>query len=102
MPDLSTNELRVSGLLSVPRYADALEGDDDENGSRPGKVIKSAAAWRLELSKWAREAQEEEADNMSDKPPETATPTTAPAPHAELVTERNLKYHQFGFLLTLN
>ncbi|KAF7368096.1 DUF659 domain-containing protein [Mycena sanguinolenta] len=50
----------VSGLLSVPRYADALEADDDEDGPRPSKLVKSGAAWRSEVNKWVKAAREDE------------------------------------------
>ena len=63
----------VSGLLSVPRYADALEADDDEDGSRPSKLVKSAAAWRAEVDKWVKAAQEDEDEGI---------PAEVPAPPA--------------------
>ncbi|KAJ7028223.1 ribonuclease H-like domain-containing protein [Mycena alexandri] len=59
-------ESTVPDLLNVPRYADALEDDEDEGSARPSKVIKSAAAWRVELKKWIKDAQEEEAENALD------------------------------------
>ncbi|KAJ7157779.1 hypothetical protein C8R46DRAFT_1039997 [Mycena filopes] len=65
---------KVSGLLSVPRYADALEADDGDLTTRPEKMVKSAAAWRIEVAKWIREAREEEEDNDEDAASDTDTP----------------------------
>ncbi|KAJ7903186.1 ribonuclease H-like domain-containing protein [Mycena leptocephala] len=66
---------KVSGLLSVPRYADALEADEDEGeGPRPSKLIRSAAAWRVEVNKWVRSAQESE-EAVSEEEEDGAAPT---------------------------
>ncbi|KAJ7668158.1 hypothetical protein B0H14DRAFT_2658071 [Mycena olivaceomarginata] len=43
---------KVSGLLSVPRNASVLEADEDEGeGPWPSKLVKSAAAWRVEVNR---------------------------------------------------
>ncbi|KAJ7807079.1 hypothetical protein B0H14DRAFT_2609982 [Mycena olivaceomarginata] len=43
---------KVSGLLSVPRNAYVLEADEDEGeGPWPSKLVKSAAAWRVEVNR---------------------------------------------------
>jgi hypothetical protein len=66
---------KVSGLLSVPRYADALEADEDEGeGPRPSKLVKSAAAWRVEVNKWVRSARESE-EGMSEYKEDDTAPT---------------------------
>ncbi|KAJ7817108.1 hypothetical protein B0H14DRAFT_3742605 [Mycena olivaceomarginata] len=64
---------KVSGLLSVPRYADALEADDDEGEG--SKLVKSAAAWRVEVNKWVRSARESE-EGMSEDEEDDAAPTS--------------------------
>ncbi|KAJ6481303.1 ribonuclease H-like domain-containing protein [Mycena vitilis] len=68
---------KVAGLMSVPRYADALEDDGDEDdggdGSRPSKLVKTAATWRVELERWIGEALVEE-DDESDGAGSRAVP----------------------------
>ncbi|KAJ7441167.1 hypothetical protein B0H11DRAFT_2252255 [Mycena galericulata] len=64
---------KVSGLLSVARYADTLEADDDEDGSRHSKLVKSGVAWRAEVEKWVKAAQDnEEAGTPDEEPASTA------------------------------
>ncbi|KAJ6596262.1 hypothetical protein DFH09DRAFT_1072310 [Mycena vulgaris] len=61
---------KVSGLLSVPRYADILEISDNESGtSQPSKLVKSGAAWRASVREWVNAAQEdEELGNAAEQP----------------------------------
>ncbi|KAJ7813322.1 hypothetical protein B0H13DRAFT_2468745, partial [Mycena leptocephala] len=64
---------KVSGLLSVPRYADTVDAGDDEDGSRPSKLVKSGAVWRAEVEKWVKAAKDNE---------DADVPTQEPAPAA--------------------
>ncbi|KAJ7237891.1 ribonuclease H-like domain-containing protein [Mycena haematopus] len=66
----------VSGLLSVPRYADAIEAGDDEDGVQSSKLVKSGAAWRAEVAKWVKAARDdEEAGIPAEEPVPAANPT---------------------------
>ncbi|KAJ7437344.1 ribonuclease H-like domain-containing protein, partial [Mycena latifolia] len=68
---------QVSGLLSVPRYADALDADDDErDGRRPSKLVKTAVNWRVQVNKWVKDAQENEdsLDEVENSEPEGSRP----------------------------
>ncbi|KAJ7813464.1 hypothetical protein B0H14DRAFT_2604939 [Mycena olivaceomarginata] len=67
---------KASGLLSVPPYADALEADEDEgDGPRPSKLIKSAAARPVEVSNWVKAAQESE-EGLSEDEEDGGSPTS--------------------------
>jgi hypothetical protein len=74
------SEDSASTLLTVPRYADILEGGEDSEseeeeaeGSR-SMLVKSAKSWRRVMDKWIeqeREASEEDSD--TDQPAITGT-----------------------------
>ncbi|EJD43092.1 hypothetical protein AURDEDRAFT_167769 [Auricularia subglabra TFB-10046 SS5] len=71
-------ETRVEQLLAVPRYAEALDGDVQEDGDREpeqpaaparSSLVTSSAAWRRELSRWKARRDDEDSGD------EDATPT---------------------------
>ncbi|KAJ7353252.1 hypothetical protein DFH08DRAFT_856332, partial [Mycena albidolilacea] len=65
---------KAATLLTVPRYADMIEGSDNEHDDpetqRQPKVIKSAAAWRMELANWKAAAAGDDSDNDLVPPPQ--------------------------------
>ncbi|KAJ7339927.1 ribonuclease H-like domain-containing protein [Mycena albidolilacea] len=65
---------KAATLLTVPRYADTIEGSDNEHDDpetqRQPKVIKSAAAWRMELAKWKAAAASDDSDDDLVPPPQ--------------------------------
>ncbi|KAJ7754878.1 hypothetical protein B0H16DRAFT_1418063 [Mycena metata] len=62
---------KVAGLLSVPRYADALEPNDDEE--KNSNLVNSTAKWRVELTKWVKDAQELDDEQDPAEDPIVAT-----------------------------
>ncbi|KAJ7756118.1 hypothetical protein B0H14DRAFT_3599712 [Mycena olivaceomarginata] len=79
---------KVSGLLSVPRHADALEADDDEGEG--SKLVKSAAAWRVEVNKWVRSARESEEGMSEDEEDDPPLPKPVEKPRAKQFTREVL------------
>ncbi|KAJ7934933.1 hypothetical protein B0H13DRAFT_1854639 [Mycena leptocephala] len=65
------NHKSVEKLLSVPRYRDLLEGQDDVDVSERGRALVLAeSGWRTEMAKWiydARVAENEEAMEDADE-----------------------------------
>jgi hypothetical protein len=67
----------VKELIAVPRYADALESDDEEDVGNTGTIgprqvlVKSKEIWRKVFLKWvldAREADGHSDDEEADEP----------------------------------
>lgn len=61
------DDKRVQELLSVPRYADLLDRDDDEAPDSdaaapqaPHGLVASSAAWRTELARWSTARRDNE------------------------------------------
>ncbi|KAJ7113553.1 ribonuclease H-like domain-containing protein [Mycena epipterygia] len=71
---------KVAGLLSVPRYADALEADDDEgDGAHPSRLVKTAVSWRVQVNRWVKAAQENEDSGSDGEQPEPQGSASRPA-----------------------
>ncbi|KAJ7480418.1 ribonuclease H-like domain-containing protein [Mycena galericulata] len=64
------NHKSFKTLLSVPRYRDLLEDQDDEDPSERGRaLVSSAESWRTVLAKWiddARTAEREEVEERAE------------------------------------
>ncbi|KAJ6596559.1 ribonuclease H-like domain-containing protein [Mycena sp. CBHHK59/15] len=73
------NHKSIATLLSVPRYRDLLEDQDDEDPSERGRaLVSSTEGWRTQLGKWIGDAQAAdrgEADSdTEDKADDDLTP----------------------------
>ncbi|KAJ7018009.1 ribonuclease H-like domain-containing protein [Mycena alexandri] len=66
---------KVSGLLSVPMYADALDPDEDEEGKPRSNLVRTAGGWRAE------EQEEELLANVTDE--EESGVDSGPEPKAQ-------------------
>ncbi|KAJ6573333.1 ribonuclease H-like domain-containing protein [Mycena sp. CBHHK59/15] len=64
------NHKSTATLLSVPRYRDLLEDQDDEDSTERGRaLVTSAEGWRTEVAKWigdARAAERMETELVSE------------------------------------
>ncbi|KAJ6558647.1 ribonuclease H-like domain-containing protein [Mycena sp. CBHHK59/15] len=62
------NHKSIETLLSVPRYRDLLEDQDDEDTSERGRALVSTPeGWRTQLAKWIGDAKAaERAENSAD------------------------------------
>ncbi|KAJ6509609.1 hypothetical protein DFH09DRAFT_1100883 [Mycena vulgaris] len=62
------NHKSIGTLLSVPRYRDLLDDQEDEDPSERGRaLVSSAQGWRTEVAKWIGEAKAaERAEALSD------------------------------------
>ncbi|KAJ7257399.1 ribonuclease H-like domain-containing protein [Mycena rebaudengoi] len=61
----------TAALLTVPRYRDAVQDDDESNEKGPA-VVKTASGWRSVMSKWVADAQaaeDSESDDDENDPP---------------------------------
>ncbi|KAJ7463541.1 ribonuclease H-like domain-containing protein [Mycena latifolia] len=59
------NHKATASLLSVPRYRDLLEDQDDEDPSERGRaLVSSREGWRTQLAKWIGDAKEAERANQ--------------------------------------
>ncbi|KAJ7934367.1 ribonuclease H-like domain-containing protein [Mycena leptocephala] len=57
------NHKAASTLLDVPRYANLLQDQADEDPSECGRaLVQSAEGWRTEMARWIADAQEAEAE----------------------------------------
>jgi len=58
----------IETLLSVPRYRDLLEDQDDEDPSERGRaLVSSPDTWQTQVAKWIGDARAaERADNLAD------------------------------------
>ncbi|KAJ6626410.1 hypothetical protein B0H10DRAFT_2211301 [Mycena sp. CBHHK59/15] len=55
----------VGTLLDVPRYANLLQDQADEDSSECGRaLVQSAAGWRTEMARWVSDAKEAEAEEI--------------------------------------
>ncbi|KAJ7730528.1 ribonuclease H-like domain-containing protein [Mycena metata] len=55
------NHKSTAALLSVPRYRDLLEDQDDEDETERGRaLVSSAEGWRLQLAEWIADAKSAE------------------------------------------
>ncbi|KAJ7915735.1 hypothetical protein B0H13DRAFT_1871854 [Mycena leptocephala] len=66
------NHKSTANLLSVPRYRDLLDDQQDEDPSERGRaLVSSPTGWRTIMAKWigdAREAEREERLATDDEP----------------------------------
>ncbi|KAJ6617824.1 hypothetical protein B0H10DRAFT_1948009 [Mycena sp. CBHHK59/15] len=72
------NHKSIATLLSVPRYRDLLDDQNDEDPSERGRdLVSSAIDWRIQTAKWVADAQMAERaelvdsdsdDDMNDSP----------------------------------
>ncbi|KAJ7494917.1 ribonuclease H-like domain-containing protein [Mycena latifolia] len=59
------NHKATASLLSVPRYRDLLEDQDDEDPSERGRaLVSSREGWRTQLAKWIGDTKETERANQ--------------------------------------
>ncbi|KAF7341516.1 DUF659 domain-containing protein [Mycena venus] len=85
------SDKRVKDLLAVPRYADALESDDEANSeAQPRQVlVKSKAGWQKVFLQWVMDAREMDgnSDDEEDAPVTPANDDWLPLPLAKLFGE---------------
>lgn len=68
----------TSTLLAVPRYADLLVDQDDEDDSERGRMlVNSRQGWRTEMAKWISDARDAEAAEDEDDEDNTILPLPA-------------------------
>ena len=61
------NHKSVEALLAVPRYADLLADQDDEDETEQGRLlVTSEAGWRTEMARWIGEVRRIDEENDSD------------------------------------
>ncbi|KAJ6619208.1 ribonuclease H-like domain-containing protein [Mycena sp. CBHHK59/15] len=62
------NHKSLKTLLSVPRYRDLLEDQDDEDPSERGcALVSSAESWRTVLAKWIGDARMAEREEVAER-----------------------------------
>ncbi|KAJ6570699.1 ribonuclease H-like domain-containing protein [Mycena sp. CBHHK59/15] len=73
------NHKSIAGLLSVPRYRDLLEDQDDEDSSERGRaLVSSSAGWRTDMAKWIAATRAAEREELPDSESEAAAEGAAP------------------------
>ncbi|KAF5366422.1 hypothetical protein D9758_009786 [Tetrapyrgos nigripes] len=75
-PRKNHSEERLSTLLHVPRYAEALDGPDsdiDDDLHRRSPLVRSRREWRREFIKWAERARAEDSGDDDDNEPQAST-----------------------------
>ncbi|KAF5354536.1 hypothetical protein D9758_011245 [Tetrapyrgos nigripes] len=75
-PRKNHSEERLSTLLHVPRYAEALDGldsDIDDDLHRRSPLVRSRREWRREFIKWAERARAEDSGDDDDNEPQAST-----------------------------
>ncbi|KAJ6610634.1 ribonuclease H-like domain-containing protein [Mycena sp. CBHHK59/15] len=61
------NHKSIASLLSVPRYRDLLEDQDDKDPSERGRaLVSSAKDWRSQTAKWVADAQAAEREELDE------------------------------------
>ncbi|KAJ6603954.1 ribonuclease H-like domain-containing protein [Mycena sp. CBHHK59/15] len=61
------NHKSTATLLSVPRYRDLLEDQDDEDADQRGRaLVSSAAGWRTQMAKWIGDAKAAEREETAE------------------------------------
>ncbi|KAJ6619396.1 hypothetical protein B0H10DRAFT_2026511 [Mycena sp. CBHHK59/15] len=69
------NHKAASTLLDVPRYANLLQDQADEDPSERGRaLVQSAEGWRTEMAHWIADAQEAEAEEDEEDVPVVPNP----------------------------
>ncbi|KAF5320586.1 hypothetical protein D9758_018153 [Tetrapyrgos nigripes] len=75
-PRKNHSEERLSTLLHVPQYAEALDGPDsdiDDDLHRRSPLVRSRREWRREFIKWAERARAEDSGDDDDNEPQAST-----------------------------
>ncbi|KAJ6601670.1 hypothetical protein B0H10DRAFT_2230375 [Mycena sp. CBHHK59/15] len=77
------NHKSTATLLSVPRYQDLLEDQEDNDTTERGRtLVSSAAGWRTEVTKWIEDARAaERAEAESDREEQQRNGVSPPLPN---------------------